>query len=405
MKCLVIILLFSFNLRASEFNKLLKEAVEKSSSYISIQAELENIKLDKLDAQGEFLPSFSLFSNEAKSQFADNDEELVKTYGGRLNYNLFEFGADLFSLKGQSQKVTQFENKLMGQTFDLESTNGKIIFNRIKMHKDIELMGKIIANKQKAVTIANKRFKAGVLSSTDLDSVKIDYYNAQAELADYEINFAKNTVEYKKLLVSDEVAPHWPWLSKSINKTNKDVESNYQLKIDKFELYSLENFKRSAIASSIGSLDFSLTRNKYETTIYDEWEWRSTLTLTIPLFDKFDDYTNYKKIVLRKNAVERAVQQKRVEIKQNFKTIEENLKRAKDTYAARKQTLKLSERVFRSILNRFKRGKISVNELLVEQNRMLRTQLVENQGALQLHMVMVDYCHSIGKSIRQQCFE
>lgn len=405
MKAFFIVMIFSISISASEFNHLLKESIEKSSQYISIQAELNNIKMDKLNAQGEFLPRFSLYSNEAKSQFADNDEEIVKRYGAKINYNLFQFGSDLLNLKGQSQKVAQFENKLLAEVFELENLNGSVMLNRIKMLRDIELMNKIISNKEKAVTIAKKRFQAGILSSTDLDSVKIDYYNSQAELADYQIKFAKNTVAFKKLLIESDISTTWPWVNKKIIPFEKNVENNYQLKIEKLGLASLENSKNSILAESIGSLDFSLTRNKYEANIYDEWEWRSTLTLTIPIFNKFDDYTRYKKLAYRKNALERSIQQTRIEVKQNFQTIDENLKRAKSTYQARRQTLKLSEKVFRTILKRFQRGKISVNELLVEQNRMLRTQLVENQGALQLHRVMMDYCHSIGKSLRGMCFE
>jgi outer membrane protein TolC len=152
-----------------------------------------------------------------------------------------------------------------------------------------------------------------------------------------------------------------------------------------------------------GNFAFEFNRSYYEFPQLELWEWRTSLVYTLPLFDQFDQE------VARRRAV---AERKLSEVRQNFseksaiaqmQAQKDNLQIAWKNWLERKDALKISQDLYRYTLRQFNSGSISVNELFVDQDRLLRTEQVANEGLYQLHSSTLAFCHSRGMSYSKSC--
>jgi hypothetical protein len=81
-----------------------------------------------------------------------------------------------------------------------------------------------------------------------------------------------------------------------------------------------------------------------------------------------------------------------------------NLKISWKNWLERKEALKISNKLYQSTLGQFNQGKLSVNELFVDQDRLLRTEQIANEALHQLHTSTLAFCHSRGRSYVKGCF-
>ena len=70
----------------------------------------------------------------------------------------------------------------------------------------------------------------------------------------------------------------------------------------------------------------------------------------------------------------------------------------------RRKALKTSTKLYTGSLGQFNQGQLSVNELLVDQDRLLRTEQIANAATHQMHGTVLNFCHSRGKAFVQGCF-
>jgi len=63
------------------------------------------------------------------------------------------------------------------------------------------------------------------------------------------------------------------------------------------------------------------------------------------------------------------------------------------------KTLKSSSLLFKSSVRQFKRGKLSVNDLFVEQDRLFKTRVLTNKAVYQLHQSYLEYMHLLGMPV------
>ena len=128
-----------------------------------------------------------------------------------------------------------------------------------------------------------------------------------------------------------------------------------------------------------------------------------SLTYTVPLFDGLSNYSIKENALsdfyINKSALQLTARSTYAYFERSRKNFTTSFK----TMVERLNTLKLSKTIFKDSLNQFKQGRLSVNDLLVEQSRLLQTQQLANQGLYNAHLGLIDLCHSLGKRVYKEC--
>ena len=156
---------------------------------------------------------------------------------------------------------------------------------------------------------------------------------------------------------------------------------------------------KSAVRSFFPTVDFSYTWSEADYSNVNTNERTSLLSVTIPIFEGWKDVSNYEtQKALSEQARYRLVRIER-DAQSEWKTKEINFDISVQTAKDRQTNLKLSRRVYRSTAKRFNKGRVSVNELTQDQNRLLESENFAAQGWGQAHLALVELCHAQGQNI------
>lgn len=401
-----ILVIFSISAYGETFNKIIEKSVENHYEFIKEKADLEVARTYKMRAVSQFLPTISLVSGEYKTT-TGGEESKFKRQALEANMNLFRFGGDGFKIKAAHASKNGQVNKIFLKRFSLEKEISIIIFSYLETKSSFDIYKKIVNIRKESVRIAKKRYRAGQLSLQDYQKVRIDLNNAMGDLADIGIRLSNFKQRMYQFTGVRDVSFSWPWerLSPSeiFLRNEVDLKEHPLNKYSYFNEQSNNWTRKGSFLTMLGGVDLNFSKgvNDYSTgEIEDE---RLSVSLTIPLFNKFSDYFSYKSTkssALYAKAL-RVFNTRKV--RSTFDTAKENLAKSFETYTTRKETLKVSSKLFQNTQAQFKKGRITVNNFLIEQDRLLRTQILSNSGAKQYQEQIINYCHAIGRSIINSC--
>jgi outer membrane protein TolC len=94
--------------------------------------------------------------------------------------------------------------------------------------------------------------------------------------------------------------------------------------------------------------------------------------------------------------LERIRRRAKAELEANAKSLEI----AVDSAKARDKTLEITKRLYDSSVQRFEKGLADANEIIVDQNRWLDSEIFAIAGWSGAHSALVRTCHSVGKRIK-----
>ncbi len=330
--------------------------------------------------------------------------------GIRASFNLFSFGSDLnlyrsslAEKKGQLQRVS---SRLMTR----EQEVGALVLNYLKEARNVKILSKILGVKEEALKVSRRRYDLGNLSEQDHSKVKLDVSNAKAELlvAQQTLNSLTARIRSYEVEALPEDYPLEQELTyakvEELKKMNTPVSDLPQYLEANLAEEASEYRSRARKAVMFGNVDLSFARNYYEFLDQSQWEWRASIAYTLPLFDQFDQYTEYRRndVLQKTNAIRKRFQEN---LSANHQAAEvANLDVSWKNWVERKESLGISSKLYSSSLAQFNQGQLSVNELLVDQDRLLRTEQIANFALHQLHTSVLTFCHSQGKAFIQGCF-
>ena len=128
-------------------------------------------------------------------------------------------------------------------------------------------------------------------------------------------------------------------------------------------------------------------------------EWAGGITLTIPLFDRLANYGSYQAAVHGKQAallqLERVKRQSKADYDSAYKSLQISLQSA----FTREKTVGVSRRLYEANLKRYKRALVNANDLQIDQDRLIQSELLAIRGWGEVHEELTKTCHSIGKRL------
>lgn len=388
------------------FEDALEAAVSKIEEVQSKESELRSAELSRTQSQMRFLPDLRLSGTYAEVGTEINDRSTLRTYGAQSKWNLFRFGGDYYFYKAADLTTESLRWDLRATKLRLEETISTKALDYIASHLETEIRKKITAAQRSYFNIAEKRYNKGILARQELDQVTIDLKNAEARLTDAELAEFQAKEDLKIYMTDIEIDTTWPWIAqlKGLKKKNMSfkLEHHPEWQFLQNKVSAADYSRKSNFSEIFPSLDFSLTyANERGAITNDQWasQWFGGITLTIPIFDRLEDYTAYRQAAETKIRTDLELQRSGKDLEAQWKISENSFKVQLDSALVREQTLKISSNLYQDNLRRFQAGRSTANDLLNDQERLFQSELLSIQGWRAAHASYIRLCHAMGQLV------
>jgi outer membrane protein TolC len=128
-------------------------------------------------------------------------------------------------------------------------------------------------------------------------------------------------------------------------------------------------------------------------------QWTATIGVTLPIFDRLVNYSNARSNAHLRSAAEASQVQEERQALGTYETQRRTFEIAVASAVARERTLEIARRIYRDSLLRFRSGRASSNDLLLDETRLTSSETLANQGWASAHMALAGFCHSVGRRL------
>ena len=394
------------------FDRALSQILSRSTAIAVQRTNLEAAHLSTLPAKLNFVPSLSFDAGEnwiGRSGYTTSNSQIEAT----SQLNLFHWGADVAGLHAAQFDEAIQRNILDTTWLQVEDTAVAALLQVIEVRKEVEISTDIVKMQRQLLDVANRRYQGGYLPFQEIEKLYIDVENAQATLVNSQLREVNARTSLDSLLGHSELIIEWPWkdrlkevdaqalMNESLDLSQRPDWKSAHARIEAEE----ERYQRN-IRLLLPSLDSSLSYGNYRASALDfklpgsgTPAWKAGLSISFPFFDHLVSYTNAKVQAQVRSGAEISLTQVERQAKAEYDSAKNSFGSFLSTAVIREHTLALSKKLFQDSFKRFQTGRIPVNDLALDQNRLFSSESLEIQGWSSAHLGFTRLCHSRGKRL------
>ena len=394
------------------FDQALSRLMEVSTSLQVQQTQLDSADIRQTQARFQFTPSVSLAAKTGKSGTSlYRGEQTSNQAVASSDLNLFRFGADWADLAAAGKDLEAQQALYENETLNAELQSVSFLVDEISKRINAEVDREFVKLREQSLLIAKERFSQGLLAQQEVEKVKVDLENSRARLADAEASQAEADAALMARIGTSSVDSSWPWKAELLERKSrvfklgeKPSDLHPGLRAAALVVEAQESKLSSKRRLFWPSLDANFTYGFYDgvtqTGLPAQKAWSGALTLSFPLFNR---YANASDIGLQAQSVIAAEKKRdgvRIDLDQEKRSSQAGFELALESVKRRVDTLQISKRIYQDNLRRFRGGRITADELLIDQDRLLTSQLLEVEGWATVHRQSTRYCHALGYRLR-----
>lgn len=319
--------------------------------------------------------------------------------------NLFRGGGD-YQLKQATQYQQQAaENKVIGEKLKSDSENATVIFQQLYINEVIKSAENLVRLKDESHRIVYSKYKAGQVPIQEVEKSEIDKTQAESRLRNLKLKNIENQVQWKTLFGEEMQTQVWPFdiNNKLKISTSEKSESSIRVNPSLAHLSNLvlaaESYWKSSRSEFWPQVDLGVEYLVQLKPGFESRAWQGGLTLTIPLWSRYEvaaqtssRYAEYFSAKKQWESAENANKIQREKLAEKIELTRKNLEVAQEN-------LKKSEKLYDDMLKSFRFGRLSTNELLIEQGRLISVQEGFSQSQWDYHKVLLESCNVLGEEI------
>jgi outer membrane protein TolC len=381
---------------------------EKNILLSARSAQLEAIHDNAISKKLFWVPTLSLSAGTQKTvQVPSYFEAKASSYWKASSaWNLFKGGADFYS-----KQTSEFQER--GQNYNYQNESllidtqlASIIFQQLYLNDVIKSTENLLKLRENFHRIVLEKYKTGKLPFQEVEKSDIDKNQQENRLRNLQIENLENKTQWRALFGEDMKTQNWPFLTNQhisgILANEVDLGSNNLVpelaKLENLSLASENNWK-SAKSDYWPQFDFALEYQAGLDKDNTNKVWSGGVFLTIPLWTKYEtaakvsaSFAEYMNAKSQFEAAKNLNKAKKDNLDQKIQLTRKNLDSAKIN-------LEKSEKLYEDMLKSFSFGRISMNELLIEQNRLIDSQMGLSQSEWDYHKALLEACNILGKTL------
>lgn len=394
----------------SEFEMVsfIEQLAAKDIMVRSQKASVDEARAFRIRALGNYLPQVLLSAKDLQSRENHVRDPGIsyrqKSAQVGLEWNLFRFGADGALYSQAQRELEASELKARQAVVDAESELALLISEYLYTLEILKIKESLLGGKKRLAEIYQQRYKLGLVSKQEFLKAEIESENSQIQVDDGKKQLQLRMGSLKERQVATD--PHWKW---------PFAESLKKAVWSEFEKMTIENSISYQVVKKIEDSrqsQLSFARRKFGPAIdlfiekgFVDWRsdqefWSTRLSLTVPLFSA-PLIADYQKASAEKNQAE--IQKINDELKTTprLSVLLENLKTIQKSMDRRQKTWALSEQLAVDNERRLRLGRSSVNDLIVDQNRVAESGALLAEGLREYHEQFFKLCKIVSLPLRE----
>jgi outer membrane protein TolC len=172
--------------------------------------------------------------------------------------------------------------------------------------------------------------------------------------------------------------PDWRSAQKEVESADELETSKYRLLYPSLDAAAASGYYSDAVGASF------------------QWAWSGSLLLNFPLFDRLTTLSNARVQAYAKKQAEVTLETVRRQAQSEWDSALAGFRTALSSARSRDQVLRKSREIYQDQLRRFQLGKISANDLAVDEQRFHDSELLAVNGWAAVHVNLADLCHARG---------
>ncbi len=353
----------------------------------------------------QFTPSASgVVGRSGQHATADGVSGTAKVYssylGANVNWNLFKSGGDFFSWQAAKASQEAQEYQVRNQELKTEVDGAGVIFRRLYLRDVQGAQAESLKLKQESIRIGRDRYKQGKIPLQDVSRMEVDLFQQQTVVRQSELQLAENQAAFRAFFVDDLQTKDWPFGPKqSLSIAEKSQGSLEQRRLDA-RAESLHDLWKTSRVRHLPSVDLSLQYRETPIQGPSTHTWAGVLELSIPFWSRFEIASdNAQAYATSLRAENEATQNARAEeLRREY--LRKKISLSQTNFEEARLNLEKSERLYRDMLRSFQLGRLSTNDLFLEQDRRIRTLLVFAESRLAFHESLIEACALWGQSAK-----
>ena len=314
------------------------------------------------------------------------------------NWNLFRGGAGAQSARlAREAQGAAVEN----ETLTVENQAAKLLFGRLYLREALSAQAQLLRLQEEAVRIGRDRYRQGKIPLEEVTKLEVDLAQGRNDLRQAEIEVGENLVGLRALFVEEFRTQEWPF-STTQTLNLGDVQSPV-VKSLKLQSEAAERATQAARALHWPSLDLTFQYQRYPLRDLENNTWSGALSLSLPIWTRFETQAavaeSYARATEAGNLA--AAREKEEALRRDF--LRKKIALSAENLEEARKNSERSEGLYRTMLRSFQLGRLSANDLLIEQNRRISTILKLAMSRRAFHESLVDACVLWGSPARA-CF-
>lgn len=414
MKNLLLIAVMAFSFHASaqgpqksgaSFKSTLKTLLEASPEILAQQLSVDSADSTKTSKALYWTPNLSAGLRNYSQEGIWTES---KTTSLTASMNLFKFGSSHLAYKAADAQLNAERLRLMSVKENRETFLADLLFQYIRLVQSFELQKKTLALKQDSFQVAQERYRVGQLPAQEMEKVRVELESAKVSMNEAELNQIKLSNRIRSVtdidLQSSAWISQWPfeeqtqkkWDDQKLRPARETLDYKTLLAEKDSNLWTSKSVWRGGY---LPSLDLVSTWNNSSWNRNVDGSWGTAITLTIPLWDQLSasaasaTYANEaSKAGIRANQALREAELNLQSLQTRAELTRQNVLLAKSG------SEKLNELRLDS-LRRFRLGRSTVNDLLLDENRYLEAENTLLNSRYAYHQILVEICHQRNESL------
>jgi outer membrane protein TolC len=378
-------------------NPFLSDMENFKNKSLTLQTEVQNLKASEdflLSKKLFWTPKLSLSVDKRRSRINNVDVEDYDSINANMALNIFKGGADWNNLQDAKAQQKAQELQSLNESLRVEIKASDLIFKSLYISETQRIEERFLKLKEESFKIVKDRYNQGKLPLQDVSKSEVDFYQQRNKLRSALLQLSENRSQITALFVDSIQTKDWPFNE----KTQTIVLSNkFPLAEQKFWLSkSSEEAWKATKALHWPSLDFTLQYQEAPISQRTSKQVIGLVSLTIPIWTQYENsarissaYAGYIGALNEYKEIDQQLAQRNLFLKEKIEVARINLSESK-------RNLELSKKLYDDILRIFRLGRISTNDLIIEQNRLLESENNLAISQLTFHQGIVEACALAG---------
>ena len=391
MLILLLSLVSSVNAEIIPFFGDLENFKNKSSN---LQTEEQNLTASNdllLSRKLFWTPKLSVSLEKNKTRINNQDSIKASSAIADLSLNLFKGGSDWNNMLGAQAQNKAQQLQLLNENLRVEVKASDLIFKSLYILESKKIEEQFLKLKEDSFKIITSMYNQGKIPLQEVTKSEVDLALQKNKLRSVVLDLSENHSMISSLFINSIETKNWPFDEKTVPKLPES--SKLPVAEQKFWIsQSREKTWQATKGLHWPSLDLHLQYIQAPYSERNNNQVAGVLTLTLPIWNGLETssqvstaHAQYIDALNDYKDTEQALTQRTMFLKEKIETARLNLNESK-------RNLKLSKKLYDDILKSFRLGRISTNDLIIEQNRLLESENNLALSQLSFHQGIIEAC-------------